>query len=60
MAGHGGGLVGGVLLGYLLGYNERRPETFFHKLPAYLMVIVTGLVLAWAVASAIMTRFGVG
>jgi len=56
--GHGGGLLGGVLLGFLLGYNERRPETFAHKLPAYLMVLITGFVLVWGVFSAIMSRIG--
>ena len=56
--GHGGGLLAGALLGYLLGYNERRRETFAHKLPAYLMVLVTGFVLAGAVASAVLSRIG--
>jgi rhomboid protease GluP len=58
--GHGGGLLGGALLGYLLGYSERRPETFAHKLPAYLAVLITGFVLAGAVTSAVMSRFGAG
>ncbi len=49
--GHGGGLIGGGLLGALLGYQERRPEATGHRLLAGLCVAATLLALAWAVGS---------
>jgi len=38
---HGGGLVGGVLAGFLLGYDEKNPETYHHKLLAAICVLAT-------------------
>ncbi len=55
--GHGGGLVGGGLLGYLLGYSERKRETSFHKTLAAGGLVATGLILAWAVLTALFYRF---
>ena len=55
--GHGGGLVGGALLGYLLGYRERRPETLFHKSLAGICAALTVLTLGWAALSALFLRF---
>lgn len=43
--GHGGGIVGGALLGKLLGYRERRPETTGHRLLALLCMLATVLIL---------------
>ena len=56
--GHAGGILGGAFLGYLLGYNEKRPEAFSHKVLAYIMIIITGFVLAGAAASAVLYRIG--
>jgi rhomboid protease GluP len=50
--GHGGGIIAGIGLGFLLGYREKRRENVFHKLLAGTCVIVTLLVLVWAVSSA--------
>jgi rhomboid protease GluP len=50
--GHGGGIIAGIGLGFLLGYREKRRENVFHKLLAGACVIVTLLVLVWAVSSA--------
>ena len=50
--GHGGGIIGGIVLGFLLGYQEKRRESIFHKLLAGTCVLVTLLVLVWAVATA--------
>ena len=59
--GHGGGIVAGVLLGFLLGYRERKRENIFHKTLGAGCVVLTGLVLAWAVATGIFYRIsGVG
>ncbi|MGR8933954.1 MAG: rhomboid family intramembrane serine protease [Gammaproteobacteria bacterium] len=50
--GHGGGLLGGLALGWLLGYREKRSDKLIHKLSALLCVWSTVAVLLWAVASA--------
>jgi len=54
--GHGGGMLGGVILGLLLGYQERRRENFYHKLLAGVCMVVTVVVLAWAIASGVYLR----
>jgi len=46
--GHGGGIVGGVLLAMLLGYRERRAETAGHRLLALCCLLATILILALA------------
>jgi rhomboid protease GluP len=55
--GHGGGLIGGALLGYLLGYGERKRETAFHKTLAAICLAATGMILAWAVLTSLYYRF---
>jgi rhomboid protease GluP len=55
--GHGGGIVSGVLLGRFLGYSERKRETARHKTLAALCLVVTALILAWAVLTSIYYRF---
>jgi rhomboid protease GluP len=54
--GHGGGIAAGALLGYFLGYNERRRETAFHKTLAALCLGATAAVLAWAVLTSLYYR----
>ena len=54
--GHAGGMLGGAILGLLLGYQERRKENLLHKLLAGLCMIVTVVVLAWAIASGVYQR----
>jgi rhomboid protease GluP len=55
--GHAGGLVSGGLLGYLLGYHEKKRESSFQKTLALICMLITALVLGWAVVSAISYRF---
>jgi rhomboid protease GluP len=55
--GHAGGLVGGGLLGFLLGYSERKRETSLHKTLAAGALVATGLILAWAVLTGLFYRF---
>jgi len=43
--GHGGGIIGGILLGWLLGYEGRRSETTLHTALALLCAIATVVVL---------------
>lgn len=54
--GHGGGMLGGLLLGFVMGYNEKRPELFLHRLLAAILVIVTGFILGGVVAEAVLHR----
>ncbi len=54
---HGGGILGGILVGMLLGYGEKRPETPLHRSLALACGIATIGVLAWAVLGATMFRF---
>lgn len=53
---HGGGILAGVVLGFLLGYQERRRESLFHKILAGICVVLTLTILGWAVASSIYYR----
>ena len=55
--GHGGGIISGVLLGYLMGYSERKRETAWHKSLAALCLTATALILAWAVLTSLYYRF---
>ena len=45
---HGGGIIGGMLLGLLLGYTEKRRENLFHRLLALLCVAITVVALCRA------------
>ncbi|HET6421052.1 MAG TPA: rhomboid family intramembrane serine protease [Geobacteraceae bacterium] len=55
---HAGGIVGGVVLGMLLKYEERRPETAVHRGLALLCAAATVGVLGWAVLGAVALRLG--
>jgi rhomboid protease GluP len=55
--GHGGGMVAGAMLGFLLGYKEKRRERLFHRILAGLCVVATLLILLWAIGSGIYFRF---
>jgi len=50
---HGGGMLAGVALGFLLGYQERSREKYGHKIAALCCVIITALVLLWAIFSSL-------
>jgi len=52
--GHGGGILGGIICGALLGYNERRREGTFDQALALLCGVATVGVLAWAAVRAIL------
>ncbi len=46
--GHGGGMITGAVLGYLLGYTDKKREKFSHKVLAMICVAATGLTLIWS------------
>ena len=51
---HGGGLIGGMIIGALMAYNERRRENYFDHALALLCAAVTVGILGWAVMGAYM------
>ncbi|MCK5193307.1 MAG: rhomboid family intramembrane serine protease [Desulfobulbaceae bacterium] len=55
--GHGGGMAAGALLGFLLGYREKKRENIRHKFLGASCVILTATVLAWAALSSIFYVF---
>ena len=55
--GHGGGMVAGAMLGFVLGYEEKRRERLLHRILAGLCVVATLLILLWAIGSGIYFRF---
>ena len=55
--GHAGGIAAGIGLGFLLGYRERKKESVLHKLLAGGCAVITIIILGWAVASGVYTRF---
>ncbi|MDO9528264.1 MAG: rhomboid family intramembrane serine protease [Syntrophales bacterium] len=54
---HGGGIVAGMLIGLILGYNERKSENFFHRIVASGFILLTVIVLLFAIVQAIYYRF---
>jgi len=54
--GHTGGLVGGAIIGFLVGYHERRRETLAHKMLAAACAGATVVVLLWAAGSGLYYR----
>ncbi|MDJ0781978.1 MAG: rhomboid family intramembrane serine protease [Desulfosarcinaceae bacterium] len=55
--GHGGGMLAGALLAALMGYTERRSTGFLHRLAFFGCLIVTLVVLTWALGSGLYYRF---
>jgi len=55
--GHGGGFAAGILLGSLLGYEEKKRETLTHKFIAAGCVLITALILGWALLTGVYYRF---
>lgn len=51
--GHGGGIAAGLLLGFGLGYREKKPERLLHRRLAGVCIFSTLAVLGWAVLSAL-------
>jgi rhomboid protease GluP len=51
---HGGGVLAGLLLGFLLGYRDRRAETVVHRTLGLVTLLLTLAVLLWAVIGALL------
>jgi rhomboid protease GluP len=56
--GHGGGIVGGVVLAKVFGYQARGSETSGHNLLALVCLLATVLSLAWGAYLGITVLFG--
>jgi len=54
---HGGGMLAGAVSGFLLGYQEKSREKQGHKIAALCCVIITALVLLWAIFSSLYLLF---
>jgi len=51
---HGGGIIGGIIVGALLGYNERRRENHFDRALALLCALATAGALGLALVGTFM------
>jgi rhomboid protease GluP len=54
---HGGGMAAGILLGWLVGYHERKKENRLHRFLGGLCLSGTGLTLLWGVFTGLFYRF---
>jgi rhomboid protease GluP len=52
--GHGGGMVVGLLLGFLLGYRDKRRESYGHKVIAMVCLATTCLILIWSILNGLL------
>jgi rhomboid protease GluP len=55
--GHGAGILSGVAIGFLFGYPEKRPDAFLDKFGAALCIVVTLMLLTYALVTGIWFRF---
>ncbi|QEM68530.1 rhomboid family intramembrane serine protease [Geobacter sp. FeAm09] len=55
---HGGGIIGGIVLGLLLGYEERTEENAVHRLLALLCAGATVAMLGWRIF--LLVALGIG
>jgi rhomboid protease GluP len=51
--GHAGGMLAGIVLGFLLGYQDKKKENLFHKMLAGICAGATIAALVWAVSTAV-------
>lgn len=47
--GHGGGLIGGILIAWLVGYNERSKKSFLISILSAASILLTLAILLWAI-----------
>ena len=56
---HGGGILSGILLAFLTGYNDNKQESAWSKLLAYACILLTVVILIWAVISSLLIGRGI-
>ena len=56
---HGGGIVSGVLFAFLTGYHEKKSETLLHQVLAIGCIVLTTVILLWAILQAVYYSFRV-
>ncbi|MEN6489410.1 MAG: rhomboid family intramembrane serine protease [Smithella sp.] len=44
---HGGGILSGILIAFIMGYNDKKPESAWHKHLATACLLITAGVLIW-------------
>ncbi len=55
--GHGGGLAAGIVLGWVMGYREKRKENLGDYILSMTMALVTSSILIWTVGKGIKLSF---
>lgn len=53
---HGGGIAAGLFLGFVLGYEEKTPGNRAYSFISNLCILLTAIVLVWAVIQAFLYR----
>ncbi len=56
---HGGGLLSGIALSFLMGYNDNKPESAWSKILAFACILLTAIILIWAVISSLLPGRGI-
>jgi len=56
---HGGGLLSGIALSFLMGYNDNKTESAWSKILAFACILLTAIILIWAVISSLTTGRGI-
>ena len=51
---HGGGILSGILIAFLMGYNDKKPESAWHKNLATACLLITAGVLIWRLVSSLL------
>lgn len=54
---HGGGLISGILLGFLLGYEDKRTENAFDRILGIGCIFISAATLLWAGLQALYSLF---
>lgn len=54
---HGGGIASGVLFAFLTGYHEKKSETLLHQVLATGCIVLTTVILLWAILQAVYYSF---
>ena len=55
--GHGGGIAAGILIGFSLGYREKKEESLLNQILANGLILLTVIILLFAILQAIYYRF---